>query len=289
MQHQKEGMSEQLAVNLNVSQYDFLDFGASYGGSIEFARRRLGGIRGVGVDKNPRKVAAMRRKGYDCILGDITALDLPPASVRFVVMSHILEHLPDLHAVQQSIACAGRVATDFLFLQGPFFDADNFLRNYGLKFYWSDWRGHPCHLTTQQLREILSRLGLPNYFIMGRRPVSDSSDTALHPLHSPRDQHDYQPGVHPPKPFVQFPQPLYKEFVCYVRLRDVPDWATILNARRECYVLETTPSCSLASETGRHSPANEFRKNLEDSIVRRVASRLRELAPFVSKFWSKGR
>lgn len=225
-------MSEQLTANIDISQYDFLDFGASHGGSIEFARRRLGGRRGLGVDKNPRKVESMRKRGYECIEGDITALEFPPQSVRFVVMSHFLEHLPDLQTVQQSIACAARVATDFLFLQGPFFDADEFLRECGLKFYWSDWHGHPCHLTTQQLREILGRLGLQDYVLLGCRPVVDSFDASIHPVLSPPEQHEYQPGVHPEKPFVQFSGPLYKDFACYVRLRALPNWEEITQARR---------------------------------------------------------
>ena len=200
--------------------YDFLDFGASKGGSIDYAIKRLGGRHGLGVDNNPEKIRQMRAQGYACTEGDITSLDFPGDSVRFVTISHTLEHLRDLVEVRKTLESAAKVATDFLFIKGPYFDADSLLKAQGLKFYWSDWSGHPCHLTTGQLREILQDLGLDNYAMMAKSIVEDSSHGAIHPLNSPRNQHEYIPGRHPPKPFVVFDPPLYEEIVCFVQLRD---------------------------------------------------------------------
>ena len=224
---------------MGLNGHDFLDFGASKGGSIDFAVRHLGGHKGLGVDMDPRKVARMRDLGYDCVEGDITRLDLRPKSVRFVTMSHVLEHLPDLQAVSLAIACAARVATDFMFIQGPYFDADLVLARHGLKFYWSDWHGHTCHLTSGQLERVLEVAGLGNYLVMARVRVSSSGDPSIHPLSSPRNQHDYEPGVHPPKPSVSFdpplfPTPIYKEMVCVVRLRAFDGWDDIVHARKGC-------------------------------------------------------
>lgn len=208
--------------------YDFLDFGASTGDSMDLAVTHFGGQRGMGVDKDPGKIARMRDLGYHCMAGDITRLDLPAKSVRFVTMNHVLEHLPDLHAVALAIESAARAATDFLFIQGPFFDADDALARHGLKFYWSDWRGHPCHLTTRQLYSLL-------HVHMARDRVRDSADPCIHPLSSPRDQHAYQIGVHPPKPHVRFkppavPVPVYREIVCVVRLREFDGWHDAVRA-----------------------------------------------------------
>jgi len=127
---------------VNLSDYDFIDFGASKGGCIEFAMARLGGQRGLGIDINTNKAEEMRRNGYDCIEGDITKLALTGKSVRFVTMSHILEHLLDLLSVEEAIKSAAHVASDFQFIQGPFFDADEFLKKQGLRFFWSYWTGH---------------------------------------------------------------------------------------------------------------------------------------------------
>lgn len=225
----------------NLDDYDFLDFGASKGDSIRFGMRRLGGTRGLGIDIDPKKVETMRSKGLDCVEADVAHLDFPADSVRFVVMSHFLEHLPDLTTVERSIESAARVASDFLFIQGPYFDADEFLSERGLKFYWSDWHGHPCHLTTSQLRDILLKLGLNDHVMMVCDPVTDSADPAVHPLASPIDQHDYDPEAHPEKPFVEFPQPLYRSIMCCVRLGPVEDWESILRVRKGCRRLDAGP------------------------------------------------
>lgn len=225
---------------LHLDGYDFIDFGASKGGSINLGVKQLGGTKGLGIDMDPKKVKLMKSKGYDCIEADVTQLGFPSDSVRFVVMSHFLEHLPNLQAVEDSIKSAARVASDFLFIQGPYFDADEFLESRGLKFYWSDWHGHPCHLTTHQLREILSKLGLHDYVMMGCEEVTSSEDPAVHPLNSPIDQHAYDPEIHPEKPLMEFPQPLYRSIVCCVRLRPIEYWESILRTRKACQRLEAS-------------------------------------------------
>ena len=222
---------------MDLSGYDFLDFGASKGGCIDFAKARLGGTNGFGVDIDPRKVAQMRALGYACVEGDVTALELPDDSVRFVTMSHVLEHLPDLDAVARALESAARVASDFLFIQGPFFDADGLLAVDGLKFYWSDWSGHKCHLTTGDLGRTLKALALDDYVCMGRLPVKDSGDSAIHPLDSPRNQHEYDAEAHSPKPDLAFvppryETPVYREIVCVVRLREFAGWQDVVAARK---------------------------------------------------------
>jgi SAM-dependent methyltransferase len=245
---------------LQLDGYDFLDFGASKGASITFGVRRLGGTRGLGIDIDSNKVDLMKSKGFDCIEADATQLGFPPDSVRFVVMSHFLEHLPNLQAVEDSIKSAAHIASDFLFIQGPYFDADEFLESRGLKFYWSDWHGYPFHLTTYQLRDILSGLGLHDYVMMGCEEVTSSADPAVHPLSSPVDQHAYDPEIHPAKPFVEFDHPLYSSIVCCVRLGEVENWESILETRKGCRRLETSaeeqPAGSLKTPGRGIPPAN---------------------------------
>ena len=224
----------------DLADYDFLDFGASKGGCIEFAKERLGGRRGLGIDIDPRKLETMRALGYDCMEGDVANLDLPPNSVRFVTMSHFLEHLPDLATVRKAVENAARVATDFIFIQGPFFDADDELRRSGLKFYWADWRGHPCHLTIPQLTTILAELGLDDHLALARVPVESSLDPAIHPLAARPNSHDYDAELHPPKPFVKFDPPLYREVVCLVRLRRFLGWRRVVQARKGCHFVSGT-------------------------------------------------
>lgn len=64
-------------MDINLNDYDFIDFGASKGGSIEFAKAALGGRKGLGIDLDPKKVSTMKSLGIDAIQGDFTNLDLP--------------------------------------------------------------------------------------------------------------------------------------------------------------------------------------------------------------------
>ncbi len=189
---------------IGISKFDVLDFGASKGGLMEFAQRVLGGKRPLGIDIDPDKVARMRSEDFECVEADVTALDFPENSVRFVVMSHFLEHLPSLDHVRRAIASAARVAREFLFIQGPFFDADDALEVLGLKFYWSDRSGHSCQLTTTMLTGILDDLGLSDSELMYVGVVSSSGDPTIHPLASTRNQHEYDPDLHPKNLSVSF-------------------------------------------------------------------------------------
>jgi len=213
---------------IDGKEFDFVDFGASKGGSIEVGIRRLGGRRGLGIDLKDAKIAVMKEKGYDCIQGDVTNLDLPDKCVRFVIMSHLLEHLPDLDAVRKTIKEAARIATDFIFLRIPYFDTDEYLESLGLKFFWSHWRGHPCRLKSWELREIFEDLGLADHEIMGGFPILGSDDPSLHPLASPIDQFEYDPEKHPPKPEVGIEKPLFRELVSIVMLKKFKGWEQVL-------------------------------------------------------------
>ena len=223
----------------SLDGYDFLDIGSSKGGSIDFARNKLGGKRGLGIDVNPANVEQVRMRGYDCLHGDIAQMTFPAKSIRFAVMNHVLEHMP-LHKGYKAVECAMTVATDFIYIRGPYFDADAFLRRHGLKFYWSDWHGHACHLTTSLLQAVLRRLHLEDFSILGRTAVNDSLDDSIHPLDSPADEHQYDPRKHPPKSSMRFNPPLHREIICMVRLRDIPYWQELLEDHRDCRVIGGT-------------------------------------------------
>jgi ubiquinone/menaquinone biosynthesis C-methylase UbiE len=68
--------------NSNLEKYikdndiEFIDFGASKGGSIEFAKKHFceKSGRGVGIDIDQKKIDEMKEKGYDAFYGDVTEL-----------------------------------------------------------------------------------------------------------------------------------------------------------------------------------------------------------------------
>ena len=216
----------------NFSDYDFIDLGTKNGGSIEFAKKKLGGKKGLGIDLNNLNVIAARKSGYDCLKGDATNLDFIENSFSFIVMSHFLEHLSDLDTIEKVIKNSAEIAKDFLYIQGPFFDADRYLKHLGLKLYWADWHGHPTHLTTIDLVEMLKKNGLNKYIFRVRNPITNSLNPAIHPIASPQDQHEYDYGMHPPKAFINFKKPVFKEMICYVPLRNMSNWNKIRQAKK---------------------------------------------------------
>lgn len=259
---------------MNAKEVDFVDFGASIGGSIDFAQRVLGGKRPLGIDIDPEKVARMTAEGFDCIEADVTALDLPENSVRFVVMSHFLEHLPSLDHVRMAIQSAARVATEFLFIQGPYFDVDEEFAARGLKFYWSDWYGHTCHLTTFQLVEILESLSLSIHRVMFAGEVSGSDDVTIHALASQRNQHNFDPDLHPQKPEINFESSLYREMVCVVSLAGHPSWEELVEK-----VLVAKNAISAEILDAPRLPSSKFQDhtNSQDPIEALQSSRLEKI------------
>ena len=106
----------------------------------------------MSLDINPKKVAAARAAGFDAKVADLTKLDPEDiGTVRFVIMSHFLEHLPDCKAAQACIESACGIAEKFVIIRQPYFDADGYLFSLGLKLYWSDWAGHPYHMSSLEL------------------------------------------------------------------------------------------------------------------------------------------
>jgi SAM-dependent methyltransferase len=224
-----------MSPDLNVSNFqnhiqargiDFLDFGCSSGGSLKFGESKLGGTRGLGIDISPSKVEAARDAGYDAAVLDIKTLP-DEKLVRFVIMSHFLEHVPDANDVYAFIEKACCVATEFVYVQQPFFDADASLFQQGLKLYWSDWTGHPNRMTSLDMWTHIRTLrakGVPlDYAIFYTGRIHSSSDPTIHPLTSPRDQHEYDPEKHPPKPENQsLGIPVFRELRCFIHLAPGP-------------------------------------------------------------------
>lgn len=183
---------------------EFLDFGASKGGSIEFAKKyfcKKSG-KGLGVDIDREKIDEMKRKGYDAFYGDVTKLELEE-KVRFVIMSHFLEHLDGFPDSKKCLRMAAKNSTDFFYIQQPYFDADGYLFSKGLKFFWSHWGGHNNHMGTLEFYKILQGLleekMISRYAIYVFNRVESSADEKIQNISAPIDQHQYDEKIHPKK------------------------------------------------------------------------------------------
>ena len=201
---------------------DYIDFGCSKGGSLAFAKKRFNGRRGLGIDIDQSKVEKTSAAGYDAIVYDIH--NIPDEKlVRFVVLSHFLEHVPFNSHVKDFIRKACSISTEFVYIQQPYFDADSYLFEEGFKLFWSDWSGHPNRMTSLELWLLLRDLkkeGLPITFSLHTfKPIVDSTDACIHSLASPIDQHDYNANIHPTKgALVEFKKDIFRELICLITL-----------------------------------------------------------------------
>jgi len=132
--------------DITKEQFDFVDFGCKTGGSFRFCQEVLGGKRGLGIDRNEAYVEEFCKSGGEAILADVTETGLPDNFARFVCVSHLLEHLPNWDMVEKATLEAIRISRDFVYIVGPYFDADDYLSSIGFKFFWSDWTWHPTHV-----------------------------------------------------------------------------------------------------------------------------------------------
>jgi len=215
------------------SLYDFADLGCSRGGSLQYCSGRFGG-RGVGIDIDPAKVEEALAHGTEAVLGDAVALDVEDR-VRYVSMMDFLEHLPGLEAVEEIIAAAAGLATDFIFIRHPSFEGEDYLTELGLRQYWWDWRGHPAHIQVSDYCQIFERLGLGLYTIRYGERVVDSSHYSVLSATEPPDQGPYDPALHRERPRMQFRRAVWRSQDLFVALRPFDprgdEWESITSDR----------------------------------------------------------
>jgi len=216
--------------DIELQEFDFIDFGCKKGSSFSFCEDVLGGKRGLGIDNNPVYVEEFCEAGGRAIVADAAQTGLPSDAVRFVCVSHLLEHLPSLDVVEKVVLEAIRIASDFVCVVGPYFDADAYLRSKDMKFYWSDWSWHPTHVDAAFLAGILRAHGYTDFECWGKIEITNSDYIAIHPTDSPSDQHGYDENLHPPKLSIQFDKPIYREMVFLIALKGIPDRDSIINA-----------------------------------------------------------
>lgn len=199
---------------------EFLDFGASKGESIDYANDTFcgGKSQGIGLDINPAKVLAMKEHGYAAFTADITKLKLEHP-VRFVIMSHFLEHLPGFVTAQKIVEKATNASSEFIFVKQPYFDADAYLLSRGLKLYWSDWKGHYYHMQSIELFKIFRDLyqagKISRFCIYASGRINSANDDRIHPLNSNKNQHRYDESLHPSKDHVlsDFTTDVFREII----------------------------------------------------------------------------
>jgi hypothetical protein len=168
---------------------------------------------------------------------------------------HFLEHLPNVEVGRQVVLSAAQVARELCYFRQPYFDADEYLSKLGLKLYWSDWHGHPSHVTTEDLEQMALaavRAGTAShYWVLTRGRIATSGDAAIHPWSSPRDQGAYDSNRHPAKAdVVEFTIPVYRESILIMAPGPTPLALDALGECRKDHLVATSMSSRLLRMLG---------------------------------------
>jgi hypothetical protein len=206
-----------------IDGHDYFDFGCSSGANISFNNGVFPDLHGLGIDIDARKIALARENGHQAVIFDI--LEIPDEKlVKFVTMSHFLEHLGCVADARQMIAKAISVSRDFVFIRQPWFDSDGDLFQLGYKFYWSHWKGHRNKMTALDFHSILvpelENGRIRRFELFGRGVVGHGKHPTLLPLGAPIDQHQYDEKLHGAKTAIELPFRAYREIVARIEIGD---------------------------------------------------------------------
>lgn len=199
-------------------KYDFADFGCSTGGMLKDVGKMFPALRGIGIDIDQDKLTAAEADGLE--VSNLSILDLEPEKVvKFVTMSHFLEHLNSFDEVRRFINKAVDISTGFVLIKQPFFDADAYLFSHGLKAYWSDWTGHRNGTSTLDFfricRDFVNENVAQGFTIYWRGQVKSSSDECVIPIYYPENSSAFN-GDAADKSIVEFSFPFFKEILILI-------------------------------------------------------------------------
>jgi hypothetical protein len=218
---------------LGSGKYTFLDLGSGTGGSLDHCVRRFGLGPGLGVEYDGALVEDARREGFDVVRADVTKIEVPEGSVKFLSAMDFLEHLPDEQTALSVVDRCRHAARDFVFIRHPSFEDMDYLASLGLKLCWTDWAGHPNMMRLSDFLRAFERFGWTDYIIYPRLPILDSSSDQVVALGAPPNVTAYDEALHGPKPFEVFDRPVYTQFDIFVRLNpdmDEEEWEEVITS-----------------------------------------------------------
>lgn len=205
-----------------AKRVDILDIGCGGGGSLGWSKSVFGWDTYIGIDNFIGDIEKAIKSGYNVrnfINSDITTYDMSQLPrFRYSTMIHVLEHLKSEQDVENVINKAISVSDEFVFIKHPYFDGDEYLKLFDLKFTWSDWIGHPTHVDSEMLTRILDKTGL-QYGIGFVYKVENSYSNELIPLSAPVDQIVYDEDKHGYKQYIEFDVPLYREMYAFINIK----------------------------------------------------------------------
>lgn len=210
--------------------YDFIDISTHDPNSVVYCERRFGG-EGLGISKSQRIVDGYLALGFDAFRVDPLHAVIPESSVGLVSIMDALHFFQAPDGPERIVAQAARWARDFVFIRIPSFEDVDYLKSFGLKFFWYDWTIIPAHLRLDRLTESLRDMGLVDYHVSVGKPVVSSDVPTILPASAPPDQGEYSRELHGAKPSIEFPRPVFAQIDLYIALRkfETEEWRRIVS------------------------------------------------------------
>jgi len=202
-----------------LSGFDCWDLGGG-ANSIEWMKDAFSVQSPVAINPgdNYGRIDALKNEGYPVL--QLSALEIPEdAHTNIISMFHMLEHLPSEQAAVDLVKRALHQAEKFVVIAGPFFESDVKLRKHeGLKFNWADWDDHALKFSLTQIEDVLEACGLwtTDYSVSLGFPATHSSDVNIFSVDEARNQGDYDPAIHLPKPHKDLKRNYFKEFMVVI-------------------------------------------------------------------------
>lgn len=202
-------------VPVEFGGYDCLDIGADTN-SLSWAREFFGIKKPLGINIDPARLDNMKQAGENCL--HMNALDIPAsAKFKYVMMSHLIEHMESTEQVCQTIELATKIAANGVYISGPYFEDDDYIRQFGVKFAWGDWIDH---ISRRSISHFLpwaqERYGNAVSVSLGF-PAIDALEDNIFALEEAPNKGKYLTDKTVDKPSVRFSRPAFQEYVVFIR------------------------------------------------------------------------
>lgn len=197
-----------LGTKLGSSLGVFLDKGSMYYGSHV---KQIQPGECLGIDLKDQYQQDVEKRGFQFRAMDVLK-DFQYPVADYYLAWDFLEHLPSIEDSNNVLGAMIDHAVKGVWLKMPSFEqceeGEGQLREHGLRFTWTYWKGHPSHYTLADATRVISRVA-PGARIKHKhqRIILDSSSKFVVPIDAPIDTNEYKPE-HGPKPFVRFDPPV---------------------------------------------------------------------------------
>jgi len=227
------------------AEFDVVDLGTKHGNAIEeFIKKgkqylnypdfiqSIDPGRCVGYERpqaeDYRKI--VEGKGFQFrtadLASDVAITHLPLAEVYLAW--HFLEHVPNKDWSRKLVRAALTYSRKLAWFRLPSFQQDTdtgegVLKEHGMRFTWTNWRGHPSHWLVEDCQEAIDSWSkdVPHRtFMLTVKPagyIRSMSDHRVVPIDTPIDVNKYEPKYGPKPLGVVFKKPIVAEWEVIVR------------------------------------------------------------------------